>query len=103
MSGSLHFRLFIIKYVPQTQFLYEVASIPTDLENYVVKPLFSFAVQGVIIDVTREDVEKIKTRKIGILQKKVVYASIIQTPEEPAKADIRMFYFLPPGSDRQLL
>ncbi len=88
--------------MPQTQFLHEVASIPTDLENYVVKPLFSFAGQGVIIDVTREDVEKIKDPQNWILQRKVDYASIIQTPDEPAKAEIRMFYFLPPGAVRPI-
>ena len=45
-------------FVPETHFLSEI-DLPGDLENYVVKPLFSFAGQGVIIDVTKEDVEKI--------------------------------------------
>ena len=35
--------------VPQTFFLNEVNALPPDLENYVAKPLFSFAGQGVII------------------------------------------------------
>ena len=85
--------------VPQTFFLNEVNALPPDLENYVAKPLFSFAGQGVIIDVTKEDLEKIEDPENWILQKKVNYAPAIETPNEPAKAEIRLFYFLPPGSD----
>ncbi|TAL41181.1 MAG: hypothetical protein EPN92_13345, partial [Chitinophagaceae bacterium] len=56
-------------YVPQTYFLHEVKQIPTDLENYVLKPLFSFAGQGVIIDVTDADIEKVKDPENWILQR----------------------------------
>lgn len=80
-------------YVPYTQFLNEVATLPPDLENYVVKPLFSFAGQGVLIDVTREAVAKIPDPHNWILQRKVPYAAAIQTPDEWAKAEIRLFYF----------
>jgi glutathionylspermidine synthase len=52
--------------------LHEVKSIPNDLHNYVIKPLFSFAGQGVIIDVTKEDLEKIKDPQNWILQKKLI-------------------------------
>lgn len=87
-------------YVPSTQFLSDVKELPTDLENYVVKPLFSFAGQGVIIDVTKEQVEKIPDPENWIIQRKVKYASAIQTPDEPAKAEIRIFYFWEPGAKR---
>lgn len=80
-------------YVPYTQFLSDVSSLPLDLENYVVKPLFSFAGQGVIIDVTKEEIEKIEDPENWILQRKVQYAAVIETPDEPAKAEIRIFYF----------
>ncbi len=79
------------RYVPETQFLNE-ARIPPDLENYVVKPLFSFAGQGVIIDVVPKDLELIKDPQNWILQKKVLYANAIETPAEPAKAELRIFY-----------
>src|SRR6476469_663675 len=69
-------------FVPQTQFLNEVKTLPDDLENYVVKPLFSFAGQGVIIDVTREAVEEISDPENWILQRKVPYAAAIETPGE---------------------
>jgi hypothetical protein len=87
-------------YVPQTFYLNEVTQIPDDLKNYVLKPLFSFAGQGVIIEVTKEDIEKIKDPKNWILQKKVKYADVIKTPDIPAKAEIRVFYFWEKGVAR---
>ena len=87
-------------YVPATYFLDQVKQIPADLENYVLKPLFSFAGQGVVIDVTPADIEKIEDPHNWILQKKVKYAEIIQTPDQPAKAEIRMFYFWKDGATR---
>ncbi len=79
-------------YVPQTFFLNEVKQPPTDLENYVLKPLFSFAGQGVVIDLVPSDLEKIKDPENWILQRKVVYADLIPTPDIPAKVEIRMMY-----------
>ncbi len=81
------------KYIPETTFLDELKTIPTDLSNYVLKPLFSFAGQGVVIDVTPADIEKIKDPHNWILQKKVKYADVVVTPDIPAKAEIRIFYF----------
>ncbi len=87
-------------YVPKTFFLSELKQLPGDLENYVLKPLFSFAGQGVIIDVTREDIEEIKDAENWILQRKVKYADVIKTPGAPAKAEIRIFYFWGKGKPR---
>lgn len=87
-------------YVPETFFLNEVQQLPADLENFVLKPLFSFAGQGVIIDVSKEDIEKVTDPENWILQRKVKYAEIIKTPEEPAKAEIRIFYFWKKGEAR---
>lgn len=86
-------------YVPETQFLNR-ASLPGDLEHYVVKPLFSFAGQGVIIDVSRDEIEKIKDRENWIIQRKVNYADAVETPTDPAKAEIRIFYFWKEGDQR---
>ncbi len=84
-------------YVPQTYFLNELKQMPADLENYVLKPLFSFAGMGVVIDVTIEDIESVKDSENWILQKKVKYADVIKTPDGPAKAEIRLFYFWKDG------
>jgi hypothetical protein len=89
-------------YVPETFFLNEVKQLPGDLENFVLKPLFSFAGQGVIIDVTKEDIEKVKDPENWILQRKVKYADVIITPNVPAKAEIRIFYFWKGGWERPI-
>jgi hypothetical protein len=80
-------------FVPQTYFLNELKQAPADLQNYVLKPLFSFAGMGVIIDVTQADIDSVKDPENWILQRKVKYADIIQTKDIPAKAEIRLFYF----------
>ena len=87
-------------YVPKTFYLNEIKQMPTDLENYVLKPLFSFAGQGVVIDVTQADIDKVKDPENWILQRKVKYADVIQTPDVPAKAEIRIFYFWKDGAAR---
>jgi hypothetical protein len=87
-------------YVPKTFFLNEVKQVPADLENYVLKPLFSFAGQGVVIDVTPDDIDKVKDPENWILQRKVTYANVIETPDIPAKAEIRIFYFWKEGAGR---
>ncbi|MEO6723131.1 MAG: hypothetical protein ABIN67_22385 [Ferruginibacter sp.] len=84
-------------YIPPTFYLGNLKEIPTDLENYVLKPLFSFAGMGVIIDVTHADIEKVQDPENWILQRKVKYASVIETLDEPAKAEIRLFYFWKEG------
>lgn len=87
-------------YVPETFFLNEVKQLPADLENFVLKPLFSFAGQGVIIDVTKEDIDNVQDPENRILQRKVKYADVIKTPNVPAKAEIRIFYFWKDGWKR---
>ena len=87
-------------YVPKTYFLHEIKQMPADLENYVLKPLFSFAGQGVVIDVKQEDIDKVKDPENWILQRKVKYADVIETPDIPAKAEIRIFYFWKDGVPR---
>jgi len=89
-------------HVPKTYFLNEVQQLPKDLSQYVLKPLFSFAGQGVIIDLREEDLLQISDPENWILQQKVNYASFIPTPDEPAKAEIRIFYWWPKGAARPI-
>lgn len=86
--------------VPETFFLNEVKQMPGDLNNYVLKPLFSFAGQGVIIDLTAKDIEQVQDPENWILQRKVNYADVIQTPADPAKAEIRIMYLWKEGERR---
>lgn len=78
--------------VPNCFYLRELTSYPADLENYVLKPLFSFAGLGVKIDVTKQMLDEIKDPENYILQEKVEYAPLIETPDEFAKAEIRMMF-----------
>ena len=80
-------------YIPKAQFLEQLTSIPTALDKYILKPLFSFAGQGVIIDISADDISNIKDPSSWILQEKVEYANCIKTPTGPAKAELRLFYF----------
>ena len=90
--------------IPETRLLSDFATFPEDLENYVLKPLFSFAGNGVVIDVTESDIASLPIEQYSnyILQKKVNYAPVIQTPDTPAKAEIRLFYIWPEGADRPI-
>ena len=87
-------------YVPETFFLNEIKQLPEDLENFVLKPLFSFAGQGVLIDVTKADIHEVKYPENWILQRKVKYADVIETPDVSAKTEIRIFYFWKDGWQR---
>ncbi|MGJ8592380.1 MAG: hypothetical protein ACSHXF_07525 [Aquaticitalea sp.] len=77
-------------YVPKSYYLDKLEAIPTDLENYVLKPLYSFAGAGVQIHVTREMIDAVKDKSNYLLQEKVAYAPVIETMDEPAKCEIRM-------------
>lgn len=87
-------------YVPETTFLSDIKEMPVNLDEYVLKPLFSFAGQGVVIDVTPNDIDSIIDKENWILQRKVKYADVIKTPDVPAKAEIRIFYFWKEGDER---
>ena len=88
------------RYVPETFFLNDVKQLGDDLGNYVLKPLFSFAGQGVVIDIQQKDIDAIKDPQNWILQKKVQYADVIPTPDIPAKAEIRIMYLWKEGAAR---
>lgn len=87
-------------HVPETFFLNEITTAPPDLSKYVLKPLFSFAGQGVVIDVTPEDITSITDPHNWILQQKVNYADVIETPGSPAKTEIRIMYLWREGAPR---
>ena len=77
-------------YFIETTLLSELNEIPQDLENYVLKPLFSFSGTGVIFHVTKEDIEAVVEKELYILQKKVNYLPIVQSPDGKVKAEVRV-------------
>jgi hypothetical protein len=64
-----------------------------DLGTYICKPLFSFGGHGLMLDPTSKSINAINDPENWILQKKVSYAPLIETPSGPSKAEIRLFYF----------
>lgn len=89
--------------VPKARLLNEIEELPEDLSKYVLKPLFSFAGSGVVVDVTPEDVAKVPTdqRHGWVLQEKVEYAPVVKMPDgaNSVKAEIRVMLLRPPDSN----
>jgi len=70
------------------------------IDNYVLKPLYSFAGLGVDMEPTREKVGALKNPQEWILQKKINYAAFVPTVDGlRSKAEIRMM-FVWPENDR---
>jgi hypothetical protein len=70
------------------------------IDNYVLKPLYSFAGLGVDMEPTRDKISGVKNPHDWILQRKVDYAAFVPTVEgSKSKAEIRMM-FVWPENDR---
>jgi hypothetical protein len=80
--------------VPRTWFLHELDTVPADRENYVLKPLFSFAGGGIVFAPTDEDIAAIpeEERMNYILQERVAFTPVIETPHGPTQVEIRIMY-----------
>ncbi|MBH8569597.1 hypothetical protein KB206_11930 [Microvirga sp. STS02] len=90
-------------FVPPCFYLHELNSYPTDLENYVLKPLFSFAGAGVRLHVTAADLDAIADKEHYLLQRKVQYEPVVQSPDGLVKCEIRLLYIWHPDQARPTL
>jgi hypothetical protein len=85
--------------VPRARFLSDVATLPGDLtENYVLKPLFSFAGSGVNVAPTAADVAAIppEQREGWCLQEKIEYAPVLSAVDGGGvKVELRLIYLRP--------
>jgi hypothetical protein len=90
--------------VPRACFLDQLDEYPAELEQFVLKPLFSFAGSGVKVNLTRADLDTIPADQRGdyLLQEKVAYAPVINTPDEPSKVEIRLMFLWPDEAERPL-
>lgn len=71
------------------------------IEDYVLKPLYSFAGLGVDMEPTEEKLAALPHPHSWILQKKVNYAAFVRTVDGPkSKAELRMM-FLWPENERE--
>lgn len=79
--------------VPQARYLSDLPELPADLTQYVLKPLFSFAGSGVVVDVTKASIDAVprERRPYYLLQSKIEYAWAIEAPDGTGvKAEVRM-------------
>ena len=80
--------------VPRTWFLDQLPEVPADLDNFVLKPLYSFAGLGVVIAPSRADIDAIPQAKRSeyILQERLNFAPVVETPYGTTKAELRTMY-----------
>jgi hypothetical protein len=80
--------------VPETRFLDGIEQLPLDRDRYLLKPLFSFAGGGIIFAPTDAQIAAIPhdERKNYILQERIAFEPVIDTPHGPTQAEIRIMY-----------
>ncbi len=85
--------------VPETRFLDGIDQLPIDRERYLLKPLFSFAGGGIIFAPTDAQIAAIPRdqRKYYILQERIAFEPVIDTPEGPTQVEIRIMYVRDPS------
>ena len=91
--------------VPEARLLSELDPVPEDLENWVLKPLFSFSGSGVQVDVTRADVRRVPAseRARTMLMRKVEYAPAIESPTgERSRVEVRIMFLWRDGRPRPM-
>jgi hypothetical protein len=80
--------------VPKTWFLDQMEQVPDDLENYALKPLYSFAGLGVVIAPKKEEIAAVpeNRRSQYILQERLHFEPVIETPFGETKVEVRVMY-----------
>ncbi|HDZ14863.1 hypothetical protein LCGC14_1422370 [marine sediment metagenome] len=80
------------KNIPASYYLNDYP-IDLNLADYVLKPLFSFAGQGVNLHPDQKTINEIEDKQNYILQQKVKYAPLVKTKNEKnSKVELRMLY-----------
>lgn len=93
------------RWIPETHYLSDLSSLPGDRENWVLKPLFSFAGGGIVFAPTDEDFAAIPIGARGnyILQRRVSFTPVIDTPHGPTQAEIRIMLIADSGTYRPVI
>jgi hypothetical protein len=89
------------KCVPRTWLLDQNSKVPADNENYVLKPLYSFAGLGIKFHPTQADIDAIPAehRHHYMLQERVRFEPVIETPFGVTQAEIRIMYVWPENGE----
>ena len=86
-------------HVPRTFFLPEMKPLPEDLERWVLKPLFSFAGQGVVVGPAAEQIQQLDNPHDWILQERMTWEPVIDTPAGPTAIEVRLMLVWFEGGD----
>jgi hypothetical protein len=80
--------------VPRTWFLDTLDELPSYGDNFVLKPLYSFAGAGITFSPTPDDIAAIPVnqRHNYVLQERVTFARVIDTPHGATQPEIRVMY-----------
>ena len=75
--------------------------LPDDRQQWVLKPLYSFAGTGIQFAPTDDEIAAIpaKERHQYLLQERVKFEPVIRTPEGRTQAEIRILYVWPDGGE----
>jgi hypothetical protein len=89
------------KCVPRTWLLDQNSTVPDDNENYILKPLYSFAGLGIKFHPTQADVDAIpaEQRHQYMLQERMRFEPVIETPFGMTQAEIRIMYVWPENGE----
>ncbi len=91
------------QFVPKSYFLNEFPD-HENLEDFVLKPLFSFAGSGINLHPTKEITDDIEDKENYILQRKVHYAPLFKDiNDEFSKAEVRLLYIWQEDEERPKL
>lgn len=91
------------EFVPKSYYLNEFPD-DENLENFVLKPLFSFAGSGVNLNPTKEITDVIQDKENYILQRKVNYEPVFEDINgDFSRAEIRLLYIWNEGEERPVL
>jgi hypothetical protein len=87
--------------VPRTWFLDENPTVPDDNQNYLLKPLYSFAGSGIKFAPTEADIDAIPAgeRHNYILQERMRFEPVIATPHGMTQMEVRIMYVWPEGGE----
>jgi hypothetical protein len=80
--------------IPRTWLLDSVDKLPLDREQLLLKPLFSFAGGGIVFSPTDTELDAIPAgeRANYMLQERLSFEPVIETPYGPTQAEIRIMY-----------
>jgi hypothetical protein len=81
-------------WVPETHFLSDVPRLSGHRDEWILKPLYSFAGGGIVFAPTDEQIDAIPEplRRQYILQERVTFTPVIDTPHGPTQAEVRMMF-----------